>query len=51
MPSVLEAARDAGILVLRSGANILRIAPSFVISKEEITRGIELLKKVLKKYE
>jgi len=51
MPSVLETARDAGILVLRSGANILRIAPSFVISKEEIARGIELLKKVLKKYE
>jgi acetylornithine/N-succinyldiaminopimelate aminotransferase len=50
MPSVLASARDKGLLALRSGANILRIAPSFIISKQEIAHGMELLKSVLDTY-
>ncbi|MBN1798376.1 MAG: aspartate aminotransferase family protein [Spirochaetales bacterium] len=51
MPDLLEEAQAQGILVLRSGKNILRIAPSFIISRQELSFGVELLHKVLKEIE
>ncbi len=51
MPDVLAKAQAEGLLVLRSGKNIMRIAPSFIISGQELKLGVELLHKVLKNYE
>lgn len=41
--AILQTARQLGVLVLRSGKNILRIAPPLVIRKRELARGLELL--------
>ena len=49
MPDVLAKAQAEGLLVLRSGKNIMRIAPSFIISGQELKLGVELLNKVFKK--
>jgi acetylornithine/N-succinyldiaminopimelate aminotransferase len=46
MASLLDALRLEGLLVLRSGGNILRIAPPLVISREELDTGVSILKKV-----
>ena len=40
---VMTKAQAAGLLVLRSGANILRMAPPLVISEEEIDQGLAIL--------
>jgi acetylornithine/N-succinyldiaminopimelate aminotransferase len=37
---VLKAAHDAGLLVLMAGPNVVRIAPSLVISLDEILEGL-----------
>jgi acetylornithine/N-succinyldiaminopimelate aminotransferase len=47
MPELLAQIQKQGLLVLRSGKNILRIAPSFVISEQELALGVDLLHKVL----
>jgi acetylornithine/N-succinyldiaminopimelate aminotransferase len=46
MASLLEALRVEGLLALRSGGNILRIAPPLVISREELDAGVSILRKV-----
>lgn len=43
MGAILQTARQLGVLALRSGKNILRIAPPLVIRKRELARGLELL--------
>ena len=48
MKRILQAARKEGVLVLRSGKNVIRIAPPLVISHGEIEEGIERLKGALK---
>ncbi len=47
MKAILAKAQEAGLLVLRSGKNIIRIAPPLVISKDELAEGVALLKKAL----
>jgi acetylornithine/N-succinyldiaminopimelate aminotransferase len=47
LPGVMDSAREAGLLVLRSGANVLRIAPPLVISQEELEEGVRILDQVL----
>jgi acetylornithine/N-succinyldiaminopimelate aminotransferase len=49
MPSLLAAFREEGLLILRSGANILRIAPPLVIGREEIDTGITIMARVFEK--
>ncbi|WP_455381489.1 aspartate aminotransferase family protein [Salinispira pacifica] len=39
-PQLLQAAREEGVLVLRSGKNVIRFAPPLVIEPEEIDEGI-----------
>lgn len=46
-PEIIPLARDQGMLILRSGADVIRIAPPLVISTGEIRRGIEILDAVL----
>jgi acetylornithine/N-succinyldiaminopimelate aminotransferase len=48
LPSAMDAAREAGLLVLRSGSNVLRIAPPLVISQEELEEGVRILDGVFK---
>lgn len=43
LPQILPAARDGGLLILRSGANVIRIAPPLIISPGELTRGLGIL--------
>jgi acetylornithine/N-succinyldiaminopimelate aminotransferase len=49
MPALLNAFREEGLLILRSGANILRIAPPLIIELEEIDTGITIMARVFDK--
>jgi 4-aminobutyrate aminotransferase-like enzyme len=46
MPALLSAFREEGLLILRSGQNILRIAPPLIIGTEEIDTGITIMARV-----
>ncbi len=46
--AVIEKAQAAGLLVLRSGANIIRLAPPLVIDEAEIDEGVALLAKAIR---
>jgi len=39
--------QEAGILVLRAGENVIRIAPPLVITDAEIDKGVDILERVL----
>jgi len=43
---LITKAREAGLIILRSGANVLRIAPPLVIEKEEIAKGLSLIEQM-----
>ncbi len=45
--ALIERAQLAGLLVLRSGTNIIRLAPPLVINEEEIDEGVAILGKVV----
>jgi acetylornithine/N-succinyldiaminopimelate aminotransferase len=44
---LLARAREAGLLVLRSGTNAVRIAPPLVVSEKQITQGLEIIQEAL----
>jgi acetylornithine/N-succinyldiaminopimelate aminotransferase len=44
---VIEKAKEKGLLLLRSGKNILRIAPPLVISESEIDKGLKIINNIL----
>ncbi len=44
---LIEAARDEGILIIKSGKNVLRIAPPLIITEEEIREGVDILRRAL----
>lgn len=46
---IIVSARDSGLLILRSGVNVLRFAPPLIISREELAIGVNKLKSVFKK--
>jgi acetylornithine/N-succinyldiaminopimelate aminotransferase len=50
MADLLDVCREEGLLALRSGANVLRIAPPLVITKKEIDEGVALLTRALERY-
>jgi len=43
----VDAALDAGLVCLTSGANVLRLAPPLVVGEAEIERALETLREVL----
>ena len=45
--AVVDAALDAGLVALTSGANVLRLAPPLVIESAHVDRAIEILTEVL----
>jgi acetylornithine/N-succinyldiaminopimelate aminotransferase len=47
VPELLARLRDKGLLVLRSGADVIRIAPPLVIGEKEILHGVEIIREVL----
>jgi len=47
MSRILAVARENGLLILKSGGNIIRIAPPLVITADEIDRGLGLLEVTL----
>jgi len=49
MPALLQAFREEGMLILRSGQNILRIAPPLIIGTEEIDTGVAIMARVFDK--
>ncbi|HET7261160.1 MAG TPA: acetylornithine/succinyldiaminopimelate transaminase [Casimicrobiaceae bacterium] len=46
-PAVMKAAGESGLLVLVAGADVLRIAPSLIISLDEILEGLSRLETAL----
>ncbi|HUV09271.1 MAG TPA: acetylornithine/succinylornithine family transaminase [Spirochaetia bacterium] len=46
--ALMKKIQDAGLLVLRSGENVLRLAPPLNISRDELSRGIGILDQVFK---
>ena len=44
---VVSAAAEAGLLICTAGKQVLRFVPPLVITKDEIDRVIDILKKVL----
>ena len=47
MKELLARLQEAGLLALRSGANIVRLAPPLVITKRDIDRGITIIEEAL----
>jgi acetylornithine/N-succinyldiaminopimelate aminotransferase len=45
---IMEGCRDGGLLILRSGANVLRLAPPLIITEEELSEGVSIMTSVLK---
>jgi len=45
---VLRKALDAGLIILKSGSNVLRLAPPLVISDDELAEGTRILFNTLK---
>jgi acetylornithine/succinyldiaminopimelate/putrescine aminotransferase len=46
---VMQAAGDAGLVVLMAGPDVVRIAPSLIISLDEILEGLARLETALGK--
>jgi acetylornithine/N-succinyldiaminopimelate aminotransferase len=44
---IIERCRDRGLLILRSGSNVLRLAPPLVISEDELSEGVSIITSVL----
>lgn len=47
LAAIIEEARNRGLLILRSGTNVIRLAPPLIIKNKDIIRGVNLLKKIL----
>ena len=43
VPDIMAALQADGLLILRSGVSVLRIAPPLVISKEELKKGLSMI--------
>ena len=42
-PQIISTARDHKLLILRSGTDVVRIAPPLIISRQDMQRGLALL--------
>ena len=46
--ALLKSCQEKGLLLLRSGANVIRIAPPLVITEKELLQGVNILFKSIK---
>lgn len=46
---VIKSCLEAGLIILKTGADVLRLAPPLTISNEELQEGITILSEVIKK--
>jgi len=44
---IIEKAKEKGLLLLRSGKNVIRIAPPLVITEDEIDKGLKIISSIL----
>ncbi|OQY35064.1 MAG: hypothetical protein B6241_02775 [Spirochaetaceae bacterium 4572_59] len=51
IPVLLNACRKNGLLLLRSGANVIRMAPPLVINEKELREGVNILFNTIKEIE
>lgn len=40
---ILDACREAGVLLLRSASDVIRIAPPLIIGSRDLNRGLDIL--------
>jgi predicted acetylornithine/succinylornithine family transaminase len=48
LPNLLVAAQEQGLLLLRSGTNVIRIAPPLIIAQAEIDEGVAIIENIAK---
>ncbi len=48
LPEVMNRLREQGLIILRSGTNVLRMAPPLVITKNELQEGVDMIFTVIK---
>ena len=51
IPTILQEALEKGLIILRSGEHVLRIAPPLNIGKKEIDYGCAILSQLLDRAE
>jgi acetylornithine/N-succinyldiaminopimelate aminotransferase len=44
---VIERGWDAGVLVISAGDHTLRLLPPLIMSREQLTRGVNLIEQIL----
>jgi acetylornithine/N-succinyldiaminopimelate aminotransferase len=44
---VIERGWDAGLLVISAGDHTLRLLPPLIMSREQLTRGVNLIEQIL----
>lgn len=47
---IIQEMLQQGLLVLTAGIHVIRLAPSLLITNEEIDQAVDLLEVILKKY-
>jgi acetylornithine/N-succinyldiaminopimelate aminotransferase len=47
IPAIMNSCQEAGVLLLRSSSNVVRIAPPLVINEKELALGVMALRKIL----
>jgi len=45
---IMSEARNAGLLILKTGVDVLRLAPPLIIMEQEINEGVDLLMRIIK---
>lgn len=51
IPAVLNGCREKGLLLLRSGTNVMRMAPPLIINEKELREGVNILFNTIKEIE
>ncbi|MGT2907103.1 acetylornithine transaminase [Streptococcus dentiloxodontae] len=51
LSKVVQAARDKGLIVLTAGVNVIRLLPPLTLTKEQIDKGVAILKEVFEETE
>ena len=47
---IMQACLSEGLLILQSGPSVIRLLPAFTIRKAELSRAMEILRKVISQH-